>query len=381
MPSKTDAGSPSYSAAVPAHRHLAFMDGLRAVAVLLVVCCHAAKYTMDMHDGWPFHALFEGAHGVDLFFVISGFCLSYPFLRRVVGKEAAHFDLVTFFSRRVVRIVPTYWIAFFAVLAVAIAVARAGGDLPWPTIKMPTLATALAQLFFLSPGNMLVGSFWTLPIEVRWYVVFPFLLWLYSRKPLLVGAIGAISVGLYWFAGQQIWDLATLPGFLLGIFAADLVLREHPIVRFAPLLFVVSIPVSLLLEPHGHLVYALQNQLWWQVTAFFLVLGASARGPINWLLSTAPAVFIGTTAYSIYLLSDPVEAWYGHYGGASPIVAIVSGVAIGVLGWILVERQFTDPVSRDRWVRRADAMVSWLQRLLRAPRSISLTAAEMSPPR
>lgn len=349
------------------------MDGLRAVAVLLVVVCHAAKYTMDMHDGWPFHAMFEGAHGVDLFFVISGFCLSYPFLRRVVANEPAHFDLVTFFSRRVIRIMPTYWIAWLCVLAVAIAVQHAGGDLPWPTIKMPTFAMALQQLFFVSPGNMLVGSFWTLPVEVRWYVVFPFLLWLYVRKPLLVGLAGAVCLGLYWFAGWQIWDLATLPGFLLGIVAADLVLRQHAIVRFAPLLFVISIPVSLMLEPHGHLVYALQNQLWWQVTAFFLVLAAATRGPIKWLLSTAPAVFIGTCAYSIYLLSDPIEAWYGHYGGASPIVAILGGIAIGVLGWMLVERRFTDPVSRDRWVRYADVAISSVQRLLRAPRSIALT--------
>src|ERR1700730_9077408 len=103
--------------------HIEYIDGLRAVAVLMVVICHAAKYTMDFHQGWPIHVLFEGAHGVDLFFVISGFCLSYPILRQVhFGK--GDFDVLKFWARRIVRVMPPYWVAFALILAVALIVKR-----------------------------------------------------------------------------------------------------------------------------------------------------------------------------------------------------------------------------------------------------------------
>src|SRR5690242_19069564 len=61
----------------PRHR-IAYVDGLRAVAVLLVVAFHAAKYS-GMSPAGPMASLLRaGSHGVDLFFVLSGFCLSYP---------------------------------------------------------------------------------------------------------------------------------------------------------------------------------------------------------------------------------------------------------------------------------------------------------------
>ncbi|HXW77385.1 MAG TPA: acyltransferase [Candidatus Eremiobacteraceae bacterium] len=341
------------------------MDGLRAVAVLGVVLCHAAKYTMDFHQGWTYHALAEGAHGVDLFFVISGFCLAYPVLRRVADARATSFDVVQFFSRRIVRIVPTYWIAFGVVLAAALLVRRLGGDVPWPTIRIPSAAAGVGQLFFVHGGFDLVGSFWTLAVEVRWYLAFPLLLWLYIRSPLGVYAAGFASLAVYWLAGVHVWDFATLPGFLLGIVAADLTIREHAVRRYALPLFALSVPVSLWLEPHGHLDYALQNQLWWQVSAFLLVLGATVAGPVRALVSNAAVAFIGTAAYSIYLFSDPIEAWYGHYGGASTIACAAAGVLIGVLAWLLVERYFTAPANRDRLVaplrRAGEAVARWLR--------------------
>jgi peptidoglycan/LPS O-acetylase OafA/YrhL len=332
--------------------HLAFLDGLRAVAVLLVVVCHAAKYTMDFHQGWPFHAMFEGAHGVDLFFVISGFCLSLPFLARLKQSRATPFDLTTFFSRRIVRIIPPYWVVFALLLAIALLVRKAGGDLPWPTIKLPTSAAdGVRQLFFLTPGNNLCGSFWTLAVEFRWYIAFPAILWLYTRwRPFaLVAAVSSITaysaIPMFHY-----WDFATLPGFLLGIVAADCVINSHPICRYALALFPASILAALALEPHGHLDYALQDQWWWQLPGFFLVIAGASQPVLKRLLSSRPMVSVGLASYSIYLTHDPIEAWYGHYGGQSPILAIVAALLIGFACWMLVERYFTTKVNRDRLV-------------------------------
>lgn len=339
--------------------HLPYLDGLRGVAILLVVACHAAKYTMDFHQGWTYHALAEGAHGVDLFFVISGFCLAYPILRRHVDTGAGSFDVLRFYCRRIVRIVPAYWVAFAVVSAVSVIVVAHGVELPWPTIKLPpTAANGVAQLFFLDSKTNLVGSFWTLAVEFRWYIAFPVILWLYIRRPWTIYVLMAATLAVYHFTPLRELDFATLPGFLLGIIAADLVIRERAVNRLALLLFVVSVVASLALEPKGHLDYAIQNQLWWQAAAFFFVVAGATSPLLRRALSHRFIAGIGIAAYSIYLYHDPIEGWYGHTGGDNVLLAMVAGVLLGVLGWLLVERFVT--VRRNR-----DALVGALERPFR----------------
>ncbi len=57
------------------------------------------------------HLMLEGAHGVDLFFVLSGFCLSYPVLQSLRAEHAARFNITRYFAKRIVRIVPPYYAA------------------------------------------------------------------------------------------------------------------------------------------------------------------------------------------------------------------------------------------------------------------------------
>jgi peptidoglycan/LPS O-acetylase OafA/YrhL len=305
---------------------------------------------MDFHQGLVYHALYEGAHGVDLFFVISGFCLSYPILKQSFEHGRIGFDVTRFFCRRIIRIVPAFWIAFIAILFVSLAVLRFGGDVPWPTIKIPTFSSGVNQLLFLNSATNLCGSFWTLAIEFRWYIVFPLIMWLYVRSPLTIYALGVASFLAYHFTPLNQWDFGTLPVFLLGIVAADAVIRKHSVCRFALPLFVVAVLASLVLEPKGHLTYALQNQIWWQFAAFFFVLAGSENRILRSALSHPLMVAIGLAAYSIYLYHDPVEAWYGHYGGQNPVVAAIAGVLIGVVAWMLVERHLTKRENRDRLV-------------------------------
>ena len=357
------------------------MDGLRGIAILLVVACHGAKYTMDFHQGWSYHALEEGAHGVDLFFVISGFCLAYPILRRRFDTGALSFDAVRFYARRVVRIVPAYWVAFLALLAVSLIVVARGGEVPWPAVKLPpTFDNGVLQMFFLNSSTNLCGSFWTLAVEMRWDIVFPIIMWLYVRWPLTLYALMVITLVVYWFTPFQRLDFATLPGFLLGIIAADLAIRGSKLNRFAPALFVVAVAASLWLEPKGHLAYAVQNQIWWQVAAFFLVLAGVANGVLQRILAYRALAWVGIAAYSIYLYHDPIEAWYAFTGGQSLILAMVAGVIVGALGWLLVERYVTERGLRDRVVAAIERPVrhvldikKWSGRALRSTAAASPT--------
>ena len=107
-------------------QRIAYIDGLRAVAILSVVVHHTAKYNPSLALGALRHTLLEGAHGVDLFFVLSGFCLSYPALAALRDGSTGRFDAVRYWARRLVRILPPFWIALalFAIGATALSLHR-----------------------------------------------------------------------------------------------------------------------------------------------------------------------------------------------------------------------------------------------------------------
>jgi len=348
----------------PAEARLAYVDGLRALAVLGVVLSHAGKYTLDLQPAAPlYHALAEGSHGVDLFFVISGLCLSYPTLARLQRAGEAGFDAGRYAAHRIVRIVPPYWMAFGVVLVVALAMLKLGFSLPWPTVIIPAPAYALRELFFIGGSGNLVGSFWTLAVEFRWYFLFPVLLWLWVRARPAFFAAGLLALCAYHFTPLHIIDFAALPAFMLGIVAADWAIFGNKLNAWAPLLFLAAVVASLFLEP-GHLRYAYQDQIWWQVACFFLVVAGCTNAVLRGALSIRPLVAIGVASYSIYLMHDPVMAWYGLYGGHDLFADIALGLLAGFAFFLVWERWFvTKPVkpmltdALQRWIERIAAKV------------------------
>src|SRR5438309_314146 len=105
-----------YSALMGTDRgRLAHLDGLRGIAILMVVVFHAWEYVAILmpHSGYGISgfwivARFAGNQGVALFLVLSGVCLSLGPLQRRVRGEAAWFVPQEFFSRRCLRILPPY---------------------------------------------------------------------------------------------------------------------------------------------------------------------------------------------------------------------------------------------------------------------------------
>jgi peptidoglycan/LPS O-acetylase OafA/YrhL len=141
------------------------VDGLRAVAVIAVIFHHGigeARWAqpwlsarMSAQPAWWFATFAsKGAHGVDLFFVISGFCPADPALERLYRGGATLFDVRRFLAKRIARIVPPYYIAIGVALAAALAADRLG---------LPRMAVfggdhsplaILKQLLFLDRGTV-----------------------------------------------------------------------------------------------------------------------------------------------------------------------------------------------------------------------------------
>jgi peptidoglycan/LPS O-acetylase OafA/YrhL len=340
-----------YGAVHAAPSRLAYIDGLRGIAVLSVVLCHVAQiYGLPFLPGYFMQ---EGAHGVDLFFVISGFCLSYPALHKVQMSGAAVFDTGRFVAARIVRIIPPYWAAIIVSVA---ATSFVGGHV------QPALA--LRDVMFLDPTIFHVnGAFWTLPIEMRWYAVFPLLLLLWVRAPrafTLVGVCALISV----FTQAHSTDLDILPAFMLGVIAADRTIRGDARSPYIVALAIVLVAVASQYRVESSIgwSYGFRDPLWY-AAAFFLVLGSARNGIVRKVLSHRLLTFVGYVSYSIYLVHVPA-IWVMHAWGWSPAAASIIAIVAPVAFWALFERPFVSGSARHMLLGSISRHTSqWLKRL------------------
>lgn len=307
-----------------------YVDGLRAIAVLGVVASHS----------WPwFH---YGQRGVDLFFVLSGFCLSYPTLLQLHSEGLANFDVAAFAARRLVRILPPYWLAIGLIFLLD------------PQMRV-SLIDVVRQGLFLDRSTALVNSsFWTLPIEFRWYFAFPVLLWLWVRSPRAFGLLGVLCV-VSWGTGADSADLELLPAFMLGIVAADMRARELPL---APWLVVVGIVAAIWGAAGTRNDFSNMPHEGWQIAAFAFVVCAGAVPWLQRVLSVRPLAAIGTASYSIYLVNLPVIFALRQF---NPWLTALAGILVGGAFWVLCERPFVYTRLRERLLKELDFLPRWLR--------------------
>lgn len=216
---------------------LAGLDGLRAAAVALVMLFHLTPGRVSHHglQSVVFKVADIGWSGVDLFFVLSGFLITRLLLKGIDRGEG----LAGYFVRRLLRIVPLYYLAllFFLVLlpgAGVFAETYREPDPRWPL-------WLFASNYFTKMGFF--GHFWSLAIEMQYYLVWPVILVSVSRRTairlclvLLVASV-AIRAGLYFagmdYAATHRWTPSHLDGLVTGSLLALGAARRHGLERFA----------------------------------------------------------------------------------------------------------------------------------------------------
>lgn len=326
------------------------VQALRFVAATLVVVTHGTLYTSRHLDKdlpvWHF-----GEIGVDLFFTISGFVMyssSVPHL----GKPSYW---KTFVARRLVRIVPMYWLGTTAMLlAVAVApqFAAPGEVSPW---------RVFASYFFLPSTNPagrvepILGVGWTLTFEMFFYAVFALALrarWNVAWTSAAV--MGVLSVGA--LAGRPPVAALVVMNPVVLYFVAGIFIAKASAARSlragAPGLALVGalwLVIDMLGTPHWN-VAALARQL--GVCA--VVAAVVALDP--WLAPRVPrlATWWGDASYSIYLfhplVGPVVPLGLAAVGVRSPALAVLGVVtlSVGVCSaiYMAVERPLT------AWLRR-----------------------------
>ena len=203
------------------------IQGLRAIAVLLVVWTHsivAAEYASATKQGAFFHLKSFGASGLDIFFVISGFIVSLVATRAVARNQRS---ARTFLSRRFTRIFPLYWI-----LTVVVILEAELGRHPILWHQVPWIST-----LFLLPGwhypvpPLVLSLGWSLLFEIYFYLVLA--LWMFATPRHLVRnsmIFLASMVALGTIVGLRhpllvIWSNPVALEFLLGCLIAQIYMR------------------------------------------------------------------------------------------------------------------------------------------------------------
>ncbi len=193
-PAHTPAVLPQTAARVaersPSARHISELDGVRAIAIWLVLASHLFETPpsdvrgIAMLPGFVRFTVHHGFLGVDLFFVLSGYLITGILLR---SKHLGTRDyFAKFYTRRALRIFPLYFLVF-AVIMLAYG-SRYLSFLPLGLL----FAANMGSVFGINAPPS-ATPYWSLAVEEQFYLIWPWLvLWLPRR--ILVGVIAAILV-------------------------------------------------------------------------------------------------------------------------------------------------------------------------------------------
>ena len=307
-----------------ATQHMPALDGLRGLAILMVIATHTAKGfggtlgTLQRPAGldssfdlphWLDRLANGGIHGVTLFFVVSAFTLMRQFEQRGLH------DLSGYTLRRIFRIGPAFWLAGLAYLVII-------G--PGPREGAPAGNSLIDYLYGFTFTGWLGGSAavttvpggWSVQTEVAFYVCLPGIVWLVQgrawRAALAMVAATAVAqvmarvqmqTGLWSYEAYEV-PLIQLPVFLMGVTAALIPRPKLGVLsrRFGAGLFtatllgaaIVCVPLSPLRD------WSALVHLQFAVLVSVATLWAAWWPPR--FLTLAPLTSIGTVSYSLYLI-------------------------------------------------------------------------------
>jgi peptidoglycan/LPS O-acetylase OafA/YrhL len=184
-----DTAAPLSGMATNALQHLPELDGLRGVAILMVLFFH---YSGDA-PRWAQWLLQYGWAGVDLFFVLSGFLITRILLST---KESPEY-FRSFYTRRVLRIFPLYYLAIFLFFFLLLPLRHANGaSLEISSGEQIWYWTYLVN-WHDSTEHLTrpLIHIWSLCVEEQFYLMWPLAIWACRRKqiPLLCLGVAAIS--------------------------------------------------------------------------------------------------------------------------------------------------------------------------------------------
>jgi peptidoglycan/LPS O-acetylase OafA/YrhL len=340
------------------------LDGIRAACIVLVLGSHAAR-GVGFPDRWQFVAeqIFSGSLGVLVFFVLSGFLITY-----LLAKEEAvggRICLRSFYLRRAIRILPVF-IVFLLAMGMVDAMTA---------LKIPkcNYLTAITMTKNMGCANWIDGHLWSLSVEEQFYLLWPavffcgkgkwragFALAMIISAPLFRVWFYLLQYDMRQFATPSNMD-ALMIGSVTGYFVAVSPATARRLVSIAPS-FLRCVAVIMLfgtnvLQMHGLFGRVLVP---FGVTiqsgsAVFLV-ASYALNPCGLgyaILNWRPIAYLGVLSYSIYIwqqpfFSQPVDLGWRSAGILAFPFNILSAISVAMLSFHFIEKPLLKLRARFR---------------------------------
>jgi peptidoglycan/LPS O-acetylase OafA/YrhL len=305
------------------------IDGLRFIAITWVaVVMHLPNIiNANIYERNEFSHFFinqlvlEGGNGVTLFFMISGFILAVPFLKeKLYGQKTV--SLKKYYLRRLTRLEPPYIAALLIAFVFLIIIGKYSFS--------GLIDNLLASIFYVHDliyqnHSRVLGVAWSLEVETRFYLLAPFLAYVFLIKKawLRRGIIILISIAGYVKQYVDFWNPASpfinfLCYFLVGMLLADLYLSKWKLIRQP----VLCKWIGILLFIGMHFIFSTQSIYLFfgkmlSMAVFFYI--AITNPWWKKILSIQWISIIGGMCYSIYLLHLMIMSGVTHLLQEFPI--------------------------------------------------------------
>ena len=353
---------------------LKWIDSLRGLAAFAVVLYHVwnryypaattqAHAGQLPHSGWAILTLFLfgfGYLGVNLFFVLSGFCIHLPQARRFRERGSDELKVADFAQRRFWRLYPAYFASLFWTSLCLILLPflnHLARHAPFSLLQTGDFKNFLVNAFFVQmffPKSLLFnGVYWTLLYELYFYICYPTLLWI-CRK-------AGFSFAFWFLFATELLLIFHPPPVLLffasrlfewflGMYLAEMVSRPPRIPRFAfPLIMVVTV-ASLF----SGMTWRFHDVLASIGFAALVGVGIQQDGLPDWL-ERPQLVKLGLVSYSLYLIHVPMIDifWNGvtiaeKYRPAVPHFLVLLSIPASLIAALFFFKYFEEPFLRGR---------------------------------
>lgn len=358
------------------------LDGFRGIAILMVMVYHFTIYSgmqpYGVTDTLFYKLAGTGWCGVDLFFVLSGFLITGILFD---AKESRYY-FRNFYIRRVLRIFPLYYgsllVAFVLlplILSPSLNYQQMLEEQSWYWYYLTNVIIAVRGW----PSVLAFGHFWSLAVEEQFYLLWPFVLFLFGRKKLMLICVVCVVMSLgvrlgLTLTGHSLAAYVLTPARMdplaLGSLIALIARGPHGLTKLSRWAWPIAGSTILILGPlfllrrglraENDIVvqtigYSLFALLFGAVLIIALTISSSSR--LGTVFNSSGLRFFGRYSYGLYIFHHVIVFWVAQHvfsverfprllGSQLPglllFITLCSVVSVGValLSWHFFEQPF-----------------------------------------